>query len=57
MTTVREKMLSEAFNQAERDLLNVWFEEKEDPCYARQRAWEEVSRRTRRTIPVLRLDF
>ena len=52
---VREKLLSEALTQSERDLLNIWFEEKADPYSARQRAWEEVARRSRR--PSLRLTF
>ena len=55
MTTVREKLMSEALTQAERDLLHIWFEEKADPYCARQRAWEEVSRRTRR--PRLRVGW
>ena len=53
--TVGEKLMKEALTQAERDLLMIWAKEKEDPYCARQRAWEEVARRTRR--PSLRLGW
>jgi hypothetical protein len=46
--TVAEKMMSEAVTQSERDLLKNWFESGDDPHCARQRAWDEVARRTRR---------
>ncbi len=46
MITVREKLMSEVLTNAERDLLDIWFTEERDPFAARQRAWEEVARRT-----------
>ncbi len=45
MMTVREKLMSEVLTNSERDLLDVWFNETGNPHVARQRAWEEVSRR------------
>ena len=36
--TVAEKLMSQAVTQSERDLLQNWFEEREDPFSARQRA-------------------
>ena len=47
--TVRETLMNQALTDAERDLLNIWFEEKSDLYCARQRAWAEVTRRTRTT--------
>ena len=49
MITVREKLMSEVMTDAERELLDIWFQEDADPYAARQRAWEEVSRRGRPT--------
>ena len=46
--TVAEKLMSETVTQSEREHLQSLFETREDPCCARQRAWEEVARRTRR---------
>lgn len=43
--TVREKLMSEVLTNAERELLELWFEEDSDPYVARQRAWEEIGRR------------
>ncbi len=48
--TVREKLMSEVLTNAERDLLELWFEEDADPYVARQRAWEEISRRGRLAV-------
>lgn len=53
MMTVREKLMSDALTDAERDLLDIWFNEKADPFVARQRAWDEVGRRARRGQPDL----
>ena len=47
MITVREKLMSEVLTNAERELLDIWFQEEADPYASRQRAWEEVSRRGR----------
>lgn len=47
MITVREKLMSEVLTNAERDLLDIWFQEESDPYAERQRAWEEVARRSR----------
>jgi hypothetical protein len=49
MITVREKLMSEVLTNAERELLDIWFQEHSDPYAARQRAWEEVARRGRPT--------
>jgi hypothetical protein len=46
--TVAEKLMSEAITQSERDLLKIWFDDRDESHCARQRAWEEVARRTRR---------
>ncbi len=53
MMTVREKLMSDALTDAERDLLEIWFNDKAEPHVARQRAWEEVARRARRGQPDL----
>lgn len=53
MMTVREKLMSDALTDAERDLLNLWFNETADPHGSRQRAWEVVARRARRGQPDL----
>ena len=45
MITVREKLMSEVLTDAERELLEIWFQEESDPFASRQRAWEEVARR------------
>lgn len=45
MITVREKLMSEVLTNAERELLDIWFQEDSDPYAARQRAWEVVVRR------------
>jgi len=45
MITVREKLMSEVLTNAERELLDIWFQEDSDPYATRQRAWEEVARR------------
>ena len=47
MITVREKLMNEVLTDAERDMLDIWFQEETDPYAARQRAWEEVARRGR----------
>ena len=57
MITVRETLMNQALTDAERDLLNIWFNEKSDSYCARQRAWDEVSRRTRRGLPDLRVNW
>ena len=57
MITVREKLMSQALTDADRDLLSIWFEEKADSCCARQRAWEQVSQRGRRGLPDLRVSW
>jgi hypothetical protein len=49
MITVREKLMSEVLTNAERELLDIWFQEHSDPYAARQRAWEEVAWRGRPT--------
>lgn len=54
MMTVREKLMSEVLTNAERDLLDIWFQEESDPYMNRQRAWEEVSRRCPRGLRVSR---
>jgi len=53
MMTVREKLMSDALTDAERELLEIWFNEKTDPFMSRQRAWDEVARRARRGQPDL----
>ena len=57
MITVRERLMSQALTDAERDLLEIWFEEKADAYCARQRAWESVAQRTRRGLPDLRVSW
>ena len=57
MITVREKLMSQALTDADRDLLSIWFEEKADSYCARQRAWEQVSQRTRHGLPDLRVSW
>ena len=47
MITVREKLMNEVLTNAEREMLDIWFQEESDPYAARQRAWEEVARRGR----------
>jgi hypothetical protein len=53
MMTVREKLMGQALTNAERELLDVWFQDKVEPAGSRQRAWEEVARRARRGQPDL----
>ncbi|MGD8417665.1 MAG: hypothetical protein PVH91_11445 [Pseudomonadales bacterium] len=53
MMTVREKLMGQALTNAERELLDVWFQDKAEPAGSRQRAWEEVARRARRGQPDL----
>ena len=53
MITVRDKLMSIAGSDAERDLYRMWMDEEPRFHTSRQRAWEEVARRGRPGQPDL----
>jgi len=53
MMTVRETLMSKVLTDVERDLLDRWFDDTDEPVSSRRRAWDEVARRARSGQPDL----
>lgn len=48
MTTVRERLMTQADTDAERALLAIWLDEDAEGVCARQRAWQRIEVRSSR---------